>query len=100
MNKGIAFSVFVAAIFTASLSAMAQSEQISLKLAHVASTDEPYHKAAEKFSELVKQYTDGNVQVKIFPNSSLGSQKQILEGLQTQGFRTRNAYEAQRGEIA
>ena len=83
MNKGIALSVFIAAVFTAPLSAMAQSEQINLKLAHVANTDEPYHKAAEKFSDLVKKYTDGNVQVKIFPNSSLGSQKQILEGLLT-----------------
>lgn len=60
----------------------AKAEPITLKLAHVANTDEPYHKAAEKFAELVKEGTNGNVLVEIFPNSQLGSSRDLLEGIQ------------------
>lgn len=51
-------------------------------MGHVASTDEPYHKATEKFAELVKKNTAGAVEVQLFPNSLLGGQRELLEGLQ------------------
>lgn len=57
-------------------------EAIKLKLGHVAPTDEPYHQAAEKFAELVKKNTGGAVEIQIFPNSLLGGQRELLEGLQ------------------
>lgn len=60
----------------------AEAQPVSIKLGHVAPTDEPYHQAAEKFAQLVKQYTDGAVEVQIFPNSLLGGQRELLEGLQ------------------
>jgi tripartite ATP-independent transporter DctP family solute receptor len=60
----------------------AAEEPIKLKLGHVAPTDEPYHQAAEKFAELVNKNTGGAVQIQIFPNSLLGGQRELLEGLQ------------------
>lgn len=57
-------------------------DTIKLKFGHVAPTDEPYHQAAEKFAELVKKNTNGAVEIQIFPNSLLGGQRELLEGLQ------------------
>ena len=59
-----------------------KSENFKLKLGHVASTDEPYHVAAVKFVELVKSGTNGKVDIAIFPNSQLGSSRDLIEGLQ------------------
>ena len=82
MKKLIASSIIVAAVLSFAFPAAAQTDVIKLKLGHVASTDEPYHKAAEKFAELVKQNTAGGVEIQLFPNSLLGGQRELLEGLQ------------------
>jgi TRAP-type transport system periplasmic protein len=74
--------LFVVVFFVVSFSAMAQAQEFKLKLAHVATADETYHKAAVKFADLVKQYTGGKVTVEIFPNSLLGGQRELIEGLQ------------------
>ncbi len=58
------------------------SKPMSLKLGHVATNTEPYHLAAVKFAELVKEKTDGMITVEIFPNSQLGSSRDLIEGLQ------------------
>ena len=58
------------------------TKPISLKMGHVAPTTEPYHIAAEKFAELVKEKTNGMVEVVVFPNSQLGSSRDLIEGLQ------------------
>lgn len=81
MKKGWVFTAVFAAIVSLPLAALAQ-EKFTLKMGHVAPTDEPYHKAAEKFAELVKQGTAGAVDIQIFPNSLLGGQRELLEGLQ------------------
>lgn len=82
MKKGMVLSVVFAAIVALPLAALAQSEKFTLKMGHVAPTEEPYHKAAEKFAELVKQNTAGAVEIQVFPNSLLGGQRELLEGLQ------------------
>jgi len=82
MKKTTALSILVSSALTLALPAIAQADVINLKLGHVAPEEEPYAKAAVKFAELVKQYTGGNVQVQLFPNSLLGGQRDLLEGLQ------------------
>jgi tripartite ATP-independent transporter DctP family solute receptor len=82
MKKAFVFSAVFAAVLSLPLTALAQAEKFTLKMGHVASTDEPYHKAAEKFVELVKQNTAGAVDIQIFPNSLLGGQRELLEALQ------------------
>jgi len=75
-------SIIIGIALSFSLPAVAKADVINLKLGHVAPATQPYAQAAEKFAELVKQYTDGNVQIQIFPNSLLGGQRDLLEGLQ------------------
>lgn len=58
------------------------AQKFVLKLGHVANTEQPYHEAAVKFAEMVKERTKGNVEIQVFPNSQLGGQRDLLEGLQ------------------
>ncbi len=81
MKKLVISSILFASALSLTVPAAAQNV-MKLKLGHVAPTDEPYHKAAEKFAELVNKNTGGEVQVQIFPNSLLGGQRELLEGLQ------------------
>jgi len=52
-----------------------------LKLGHVANNEKPYAKFAVKFAELVKEKTNGGVEVQVFPSSQLGNQRDLIEGL-------------------
>lgn len=81
MKKLVISSILAVSALALTLPAAAQ-DAIKLKLGHVAPTDEPYHQAAEKFAELVNKNTGGAVQIQIFPNSLLGGQRELLEGLQ------------------
>lgn len=36
---------------------------------------------ADKFAEIVKQKSKGDIEVKVFPSSQLGTQKELIEGL-------------------
>jgi tripartite ATP-independent transporter DctP family solute receptor len=82
MKKAAVFSIFVGVALALILPAMAQAGAIQLKLGHVAPAEESYAKAAVLFAERVKNYTDGNVLVQVFPNSLLGSQRDLNEGVQ------------------
>jgi tripartite ATP-independent transporter DctP family solute receptor len=52
-----------------------------LKLGHVADPAKPYAIAGEKFAELVKEKTNGEVEIQVFPSSQLGNQRDLIEGL-------------------
>lgn len=54
---------------------------VTLKLGHIADPQNPYAQGAEKFAQLVKEKTGGSVDVKIFPSSQLGNQRDLIEGL-------------------
>lgn len=54
----------------------------TLKLAHAVSVTAPYHVGAEKFAELLTQYTGNRFEVRIFPNQQLGSERSLVEQLQ------------------
>lgn len=82
MKKTAICSVLFAGTLFSVFSGAVQAESIKLKLGHVASAEEPYAQAAEKFAELVKKNTAGAVEVQLFPNSLLGGQRELLEGLQ------------------
>lgn len=57
--------------------------QTTLRVGHLADTDHLWHKATEKFAEEVADRTDGEVQVEVFPNEILGSERETLEGIRT-----------------
>ena len=60
----------------------AQAADITLKLGHLANEDNSWHKGSVKFAEEVKALTNGKVEVKVFPNDSLGKEMDLINGLQ------------------
>ena len=54
-----------------------------LKLAHAAPTTDTQQQAAERFAELVKEGTDGEITVNIFGNGVLGGDQQMIAGVRS-----------------
>lgn len=52
---------------------------LELKFGHYAAETHPGHKATLMFAEAVKQRTNGEITVKIYPNNALGSPPEVLE---------------------
>jgi tripartite ATP-independent transporter DctP family solute receptor len=52
------------------------------KLAHVITAGTPIDLGAKRFAELVKQRTNGEVEVSVFPAAQLGAERAIIEGVQ------------------
>jgi C4-dicarboxylate-binding protein DctP len=77
--KRLAFAFAVVLAFAAPARA---DEPIVIKFSHVVSPDAPKGKAALLFKELAEKYTNGRVQVEVYPNSSLYKDKEELEALQ------------------
>lgn len=63
-------------------SAFAASEPISLTLGHIVKPDGPVAVAAVRFASLVKERTAGKLVIEVYDSSTLGSQRDLLEGLQ------------------
>lgn len=64
------------------LAVPAFAEPIVIKFSHVVSPDTPKGKGAAKFEELAELYTNGAVDVQVYPNSQLYKDKEELEALQ------------------
>ena len=62
----------------AMLTSMAFSAEYKLKLAHEVAVDSTQHLAATRFAQLVKERTNGGVEINIYPNSGLGPGPQAL----------------------
>lgn len=63
-------------------SAPAEKKTVTLKLGHIQSESDLWHLGAKKFAELVEQKTKGEVKVQVFPNSTIGNDRDMAEGLQ------------------
>ncbi|MFD2174684.1 TRAP transporter substrate-binding protein [Rhodobacter lacus] len=64
------------------LAVPAMAEPIVIKFSHVVAPDTPKGKGAAKFEELAELYTNGAVDVEVYPNSQLYKDKEELEALQ------------------
>jgi tripartite ATP-independent transporter DctP family solute receptor len=53
----------------------------TIKLAHVVNEKDAFHACALKFKELVEAGSKGELEVKIFPNATLGDERQLLESM-------------------
>ncbi|MEO1193806.1 MAG: TRAP transporter substrate-binding protein [Pseudomonadota bacterium] len=78
---GILKASLIGAGLTA-LMASGVAAEMRMSLSHVANTDHPIHAAAETFARVAGDLSDGEINVRIFPNSQLGKAKEALEGLQ------------------
>ncbi len=57
-------------------------ETVTLKLGHIAGENDPWNTGAKKFAELVDQKTNGSVKIDIYPSSTLGNDRDLIEGMQ------------------
>lgn len=54
----------------------------TLKLGHLGNEDNVWHKASLKFAEEVAKRTNGEIEVKVFPNEQLGKETDLIKGIQ------------------
>ncbi|MDR2788180.1 MAG: DctP family TRAP transporter solute-binding subunit [Candidatus Accumulibacter sp.] len=78
MKKRFLFLKAIA--FSLALSGSAVAATV-LKLGHIAESTNPYGMGADHFAELVKEKSKGDIEVKVFPSSQLGTQKELIEGV-------------------
>lgn len=84
-KRSVGFSVLCVIMALAVLSCVglaAKPKTINLKVGHVAATTDERHDSLVKFAELVEGKTDGRIKVTIYPNSSLGSEREMFEQIQ------------------
>lgn len=59
--------------------AAATGEKIQLVIAHINAEDHTWHKMAVKFKELIEEKSAGQVEVKIYPGSQLGTEIETIQ---------------------
>lgn len=64
------------------MSAPAMAAKV-LKLSHNQSESIPVHKSMQFFADKVNEYTNGEIKIRIYPNATLGSQRESLELVQS-----------------
>ncbi|EFY7487072.1 TRAP transporter substrate-binding protein, partial [Shigella sonnei] len=53
-----------------------QSWAVTLKLSHNQDKSHPVHKAMEFFAKKNKEYSNGDITIRIYPNGTLGTQRE------------------------
>jgi len=83
MKREIAFGVAVSiVVLLCAVGPVSAQQPIVIKLGNVQATTDIVQTGLKKFSELVGERTKGKVQVQIFPASQLGTEQELLEGVQ------------------
>ena len=59
----------------------AQGQPITIRLGHILSDTSLYHVSATKFAEAVAKNSNGRLKVEIFPNGTLGFERDLIEGM-------------------
>ena len=75
--------VIGASIVAASpIAGRAQSgKKVTAKLGHIAAADQPHGLAAQRLADLAKQYSNGEVEIQVFPSSQIGTEPQLFQGV-------------------
>ena len=76
----IKFKLIAAVLVSLALSTPVFSATV-IKLGHIAEATNPYGMGADKFAEIVKEKSKGEIEIKVFPSSQLGTQKELIEGM-------------------
>ncbi|SNY91291.1 tripartite ATP-independent transporter solute receptor, DctP family [Cohaesibacter sp. ES.047] len=74
-------SILGAGLMALSLATPTLAADVTLKLGHIAVPEHPYGKGADYFAKLVGEKSNGSIDVKVFPSSQLGGQKDLIEGM-------------------
>ncbi|MBL3597169.1 TRAP transporter substrate-binding protein DctP, partial [Rhodovulum sulfidophilum] len=59
----------------------AAAADYTMRLSHGDNENNPTHKGALRFQELVEKYSDGRIEVQIFPSNQLGSEQEVAQAL-------------------
>lgn len=62
-------------------SSISMAAPVTLKLGHIAEPENPYGQGADHFAKLVKERSNGEIDIKVYPSSQLGNQRDLVEGL-------------------
>ena len=62
-------------------SSVAMAAPVTLKLGHIAEPDNVYGQGADYFAKLVKERSNGEIDIQVYPSSQLGNQRDLVEGL-------------------
>lgn len=81
MNRRYTMGLLAAGL-TLGLASGVTAQQFTAKIGHLESPAQSRHVHLLKVAELVKQRTNGDVEFQIFPQSQLGNQRQMTEGVQ------------------
>nr|WP_128255630.1 TRAP transporter substrate-binding protein [Falsirhodobacter deserti] len=75
-------SVIAAVIAAQAIAGAAAAQDVTLRLGHLANEQNIWNKAAEKFAEEVSALSEGRIAVEIYPNDTLGSEIDLINGMQ------------------
>jgi TRAP-type transport system periplasmic protein len=82
-NFGVVLVLFlVGTMVFAGGQSEAADETMELRVTNTLSMDHPMNKALEQFAAGVAERTDGRIEVQLFPNSQLGGNEEMVEGVQ------------------
>jgi tripartite ATP-independent transporter DctP family solute receptor len=56
-------------------------KKVTVKLGHIAAADQPHGLAAQRLADLAKQYSNGEVEIQVFPSSQIGTEPQLFQGV-------------------
>ena len=83
MRRVIVLGIAVLMMVALAGPAMAQYKA-TMKFGSTQTLDHPYMIGAQKFADLIKERTNGRIQIKLYPSSQLGKgEREMCEGLQT-----------------
>ncbi|SFO89933.1 TRAP transporter substrate-binding protein [Salibacterium halotolerans] len=54
----------------------------TLRLGHIQNEEHAWHLGSKRFAKLVEEKTNGSVEVDLYPSSTLGSDRDLVEGMQ------------------
>ncbi len=72
----------LAVILAAGATPAMAAKTINLKAGHVLADGHAYNLAWLKVAELVKKRTNGEITIDVFPNSTIGNERDLIEGMQ------------------
>ena len=82
MKKSFVFALAVVMLFAFGGPAAAQYKA-TMKLASTQSMEHPYMVGAQKFADLIKERTNGRIEIKLYPSNQLGKgEREMTEGIQ------------------
>ncbi len=73
----------IGALLAAVSAGPAFAADYTIRLSHGDNENNPTHKGALKFEELAEKYSNGRIDVQIFPSNQLGSEQEVAQALRT-----------------